>query len=159
MLAVQAVTHGWADHKNLLETAPIFGGLLGAWISVWSMGIMVKETELTLTGFWHVWKGNPWAVQGAINRGALDLQVRQKTGPSADDVQIEVAAIQGSLIEELRGNVRAAGAIRRLRNVQAATPHEFTPALRRRVRYEVALWIGGAASAQWLLADYLWSRG
>jgi hypothetical protein len=157
----EAATRGWADLANLREAALAMGATFGLWVVVSSMGVVVEGHLLTMRGFWFVWQGNPWAVRGALNRSSLTLEVRQQSADGPEDVRVDVAAVQGSVIEQLRGNVRAAGAIRRLRNVQAATPLDGgAPALlSRRLRFELALWVVGAAAAQWLLSGFLWSIG
>lgn len=158
---LEAATRGWSDLANLHQAALAVGAMFGLWVVVSSMGLVVEGHQLTMRGFWFVWRGNPWAVRGALNRSGLTLEVRQQSADGPEDVRVDVAAVQGSVIEQLRGNVRAAGAIRRLRNVQAATPlDDDAPALlRRRLRFELALWVVGAAAAQWLLSGLLWSLG
>ena len=158
---IGAATHLWSDLANLREYALAVGAGLGLWVMIASAGIAVEGQQLTLRGWWTVWHGSPWAVRGAVNQGDLTLTVRRQSSDGPSDVRVNVAAVQSSVIEARRGNVRADGAIRRLRNVQAATPLDGSApiVLRRRWRYEVVLWVAAAACAQWVLTGFLWSRG
>lgn len=157
---VLTATHGWVDLNNARSFGAVAGGLLGAAVAVLMMGIRVRGGEVTIRGFWFTWRGDLWSVRGATNASALSLEVRlpaTREGRTADDVSIDVTAVQGSVIEQLRGNTRADGAIRRLRNAQAATPVRAEPApLRRSVRVLPLAGALGCAAAQWLLVTAFW---
>ena len=101
---VEVAARGWSDLANLREAAVAIGALLGRRVHE----CRGRGHELRLRGFWYVWQGSPWAVRGAFNRGGLSLEVRQQWAHGAEDVRVDVAAVQGSVIEQLRGNVRAA---------------------------------------------------
>lgn len=162
-LAADVITaaHGWARLADVHASAAVSGFLLGVGLVVASMGIDVRDGEVTIRGFWFAWRGSLWSVRGATNASNLLLEVRMpptREGRTADDTSIVVSAVQGSVIEQLRGDTRADGAIRRLRNLQAATPVPDEPApLRRRLRVELVGAALGVAAAQWLLATVLWS--
>lgn len=155
-----AATHSWETLANGRSAAVAAGVLFGFILGVLPMGIRVRDGEVTIRGLWFTWRGDVWSVRGATNASALRLEIRlppTRDGRRAGDVSIDVTAVQGSVIEQLRGNTRADGAIRRLRNAQAATPVRAEPApLRRSVRVLPLAGALGCAAAQWLLVTAFW---
>lgn len=156
-----AAVHHWSDLLNLQQAAAVAGAMLGVWIVVASMGMVVEDSQLTMRGLWTEWYGSPWAIRGADNQGSLVLEVRQSAPSGVQDVRMGSPAVQGSLLEALRGNVRAEGAIRRLRNIQAATPvpDGHAGAMRRRRRPMTLAYPLTGAALQWLVITVLWSLG
>jgi hypothetical protein len=161
-LAVTASKREWVSLDNLRQAALTIGVLLGLWLVVVTMGIVVRRPVLTMRGLWFAWSGSPWAIRGAqSDSSGLTLVGRHGTDRGLEDRVIAVTAFRGSVLEQVRGDVRTGGAVRRLRNAQVASPiiDPDRAALRRRFRAEAAALVPVMAGAEWLLVALLWSRG
>ncbi len=135
------VTDAWATFGDLVGFGVCGGLMAGLLVAARGVRLDVRDGMATVVNLTTVWRMPVWSVLSVSASGGLTLTVDPPVAIAHRAARkIEVTAVQGSLIEQLRGNPRANAAIRRLEGARAASPW-IDPAVcspTRRIRWELA---------------------